>query len=911
MRLLYFAGLLFALLAPLSVRSAPVDPPVKNPQAAMTTCAERDILLELYNATNALGWTTSTGWEDGADDPTCSYCDWYGITCNAAGRVIGIDLDGAPDGLNSGGMGNNLFGSLPSSIVGLTELEWLFLKSDPISGQLPNDIGQLSNLRRLALVGLLIDGAIPESMGDLFNLERLQIDLTELSGGIPASFGNLTNLEWLRVRENRNLTGTLPAEMANLTSLIRLQMENNAFTGPLPTGLGDLVINGALQHVYLNGNNFSDCFPADYLSICGLGQSNTSQVPGYDFRNNPNLPGNGDLFGTVCSAETGICFSCEDYGVTMSLDEVEACVGEQTELIFTITNGQPADYVIRYRRNGAIQTAVSTNGTTSTSVVVTAPTGTATFSLVSAIEENDCEAASLGPNISLNGIPSGLPTFNLPSFLCPNQSAFPLPTTATNGISGSWELDESPISSLDAASLPPGLVTLTFIPDNNICAETTFFEILIADEAACDPNSNACATGDCGSMIDLNLSADSDTLCSGEELVVSNFSDAGFEFFVVDWGDGTVDTVNDYQELLHTYPDLDACTNAPFVDYSVQIKGYEVCAELRCVITEFPVTVLTPVDADFIMPASVCASDVVAFDNLSCNATRYLWDFGDGTTTTEALPSHQFAPGTYTVQLTVENDCSMATIAIDITVTATGEGCVNTCEDALDCADDLVFSINDACTDTLTISDFLVGEWGCLTEDDLYFVLADQDVSNGPVLDGTGDFFFFVHCIGPNCATANFNGCGGIVTVRSEVEPVVDYCPRDTVILLPEEQETLLFNPEEPIFSFCGPLNISYQVRASNGSLLLEGEGRIDSLVVGSDTLSITFGATDLGGEYFVSCTYLVQPIPTPPTEADFAFFFARNLPDCEQSNGSIITTYQGVNNLDLYTFNWSDGANE
>ena len=35
------------------------------------------------------------------------------------------------------------------------------------------------------------------------------------------------------------------------------------------------------------------------------------------------------------------------------------------------------------------------------------------------------------------------------------------------------------------------------------------------------------------------------------------------------------------------------------------------------------------------------------------NVTQYLWDFGDGTSSTEANPLHSFAPGIYTVSLNV------------------------------------------------------------------------------------------------------------------------------------------------------------------------------------------------------------------------------------------------------------------
>lgn len=51
----------------------------------------------------------------------------------------------------------------------------------------------------------------------------------------------------------------------------------------------------------------------------------------------------------------------------------------------------------------------------------------------------------------------------------------------------------------------------------------------------------------------------------------------------------------------------------------------------------------------------------VVFSNASQQATDYLWDFGDGTTSTEANPTHQFPDsGTYTVTLT-SSSCGSAT----------------------------------------------------------------------------------------------------------------------------------------------------------------------------------------------------------------------------------------------------------
>lgn len=63
------------------------------------------------------------------------------------------------------------------------------------------------------------------------------------------------------------------------------------------------------------------------------------------------------------------------------------------------------------------------------------------------------------------------------------------------------------------------------------------------------------------------------------------------------------------------------------------------------------------VKADFtVSPTSICAGSSVTFDNLSQNALTYLWNFGDGGTSTAYEPTHTYTTGgAYTVTLTATN----------------------------------------------------------------------------------------------------------------------------------------------------------------------------------------------------------------------------------------------------------------
>ncbi|MBK9018238.1 MAG: choice-of-anchor B family protein [Saprospiraceae bacterium] len=57
------------------------------------------------------------------------------------------------------------------------------------------------------------------------------------------------------------------------------------------------------------------------------------------------------------------------------------------------------------------------------------------------------------------------------------------------------------------------------------------------------------------------------------------------------------------------------------------------------------------------------------FFNISANATSYLWDFGDGSTSTAQEPFHSYAiNGTYTVVLTASGDCGISTFEQEVVI---------------------------------------------------------------------------------------------------------------------------------------------------------------------------------------------------------------------------------------------------
>lgn len=93
-------------------------------QLGVPAYQDRNILMAIYEATGGSQWTNHANWT--TDAPTS---EWYGVTTNQEGRVIEIVL---PD--------NNLKGSLPADLKGLSELQRLVLNGNQLSGKFPKEL---------------------------------------------------------------------------------------------------------------------------------------------------------------------------------------------------------------------------------------------------------------------------------------------------------------------------------------------------------------------------------------------------------------------------------------------------------------------------------------------------------------------------------------------------------------------------------------------------------------------------------------------------------------------------------------------------------------------------------------------------------------------------------------------------
>lgn len=207
---------------------------------------QSEILAQLYDSTNGVGWLQNGGWCDG--DPCSS--TWHGVTCSGA-DVVGLTLTY-----------NNLHGPIPSALCGLTTLTFLRLSGNAIYGTLPECMGtSMSSLVELQLGGMVgekLSGTLPASYGSLSNLVTLSLEGNRLTGSVPCSYGALTRLRVVRLYDNE-LSGELGDCLLGMGSAsggtMNFYVGNNRFTGAAP------VMWPHLLRISAYGNLFTSLSP--------------------------------------------------------------------------------------------------------------------------------------------------------------------------------------------------------------------------------------------------------------------------------------------------------------------------------------------------------------------------------------------------------------------------------------------------------------------------------------------------------------------------------------------------------------------------------------------------------------------------------------------------------------------------
>ncbi|CAJ2668954.1 probable leucine-rich repeat receptor-like protein kinase At1g35710 [Trifolium pratense] len=242
---------------------------------------------------NSGWWNTSD-----ANYTISNRCNWGQISCNKAGSIIKITIDGYSDE----GVRGNIFGTLNLSTF--HNLESLVIKNVILQGSIPKEIGHLSKLTHLDLSSNYLVGEIPPSLGNLTQLKHLDIsdnlfngsfpititgiglihlDLSSNSfkGEVPHLIKNLRQLEYLDISYNC-IEGSIPFELGFLKNLTTLFLSNNRLKGEIPSSLGNLK---KLESLDISNNKIEGSIPLELGFLRKLTRLNLSFN-----RLNGNLP---------------------------------------------------------------------------------------------------------------------------------------------------------------------------------------------------------------------------------------------------------------------------------------------------------------------------------------------------------------------------------------------------------------------------------------------------------------------------------------------------------------------------------------------------------------------------------------------------------------------------------------------
>ncbi|KAJ4782812.1 Protein kinase family protein [Rhynchospora pubera] len=154
---------------------------------------------------------------------------------------------------------NEISGSIPAEIGGLTSLGDLELYQTNLGGTIPLDIGKLLNLRWVDLSENMMSGEIPSTLGNLTSLNVLILDSNSFEGRIPLELSNMQALEYLNFSSNK-LSGAIPKEIMIRTSFaIAIDLSNNYLNSTIPPEIGKLINVGK---IVLSNNRLSGGIPS-------------------------------------------------------------------------------------------------------------------------------------------------------------------------------------------------------------------------------------------------------------------------------------------------------------------------------------------------------------------------------------------------------------------------------------------------------------------------------------------------------------------------------------------------------------------------------------------------------------------------------------------------------------------------
>ncbi|XP_071740760.1 leucine-rich repeat receptor protein kinase HPCA1-like [Rutidosis leptorrhynchoides] len=190
---------------------------------------------------------------------------------------------------------NKLSGPIPPKIFNsdMVLIHVLF-DGNQLTGTIPSTIGNVTTLEALRLDRNALEGEVPSSLNSLTSLGELHLSFNKLRGALPDLSG-MAALTYLDLSNNLFQESDLPLWLTKLSSLSTLVMEFGSLKGKLPQALFGLP---GIQLVRLKNNNFNGTLfmgnkISDNLNLVDLQSNKIDSVTLSDeYKNTLELYGN-------------------------------------------------------------------------------------------------------------------------------------------------------------------------------------------------------------------------------------------------------------------------------------------------------------------------------------------------------------------------------------------------------------------------------------------------------------------------------------------------------------------------------------------------------------------------------------------------------------------------------------------
>lgn len=296
-------------------------------------------LMELYKATNELGWTYQQNW--GSDKPVY---EWYGLSPVASlAEYNGVPVYcGNIDLWDIDLSFNNLKGVIPEDFWAICKafrsidlsyntnynkpqyerlpylegsvlpdnvwhdaLVKVALAHSGIKIQLDSKLGNAMNLQELDLSYCNVTSQIPDVVTKLEKLKVLNLEGAGLLGTIPNNIGNLKKLEELNLAVNFDFGGTFPESIYEMTKLKKLDFAGTKISGTLSARVKNME---SIELLYLGKSHMRGEIPEEIGMLKNLyGRNGNIGFAGAHFTNIPEFyrfvhsyNGDWDSWGHMC-----------------------------------------------------------------------------------------------------------------------------------------------------------------------------------------------------------------------------------------------------------------------------------------------------------------------------------------------------------------------------------------------------------------------------------------------------------------------------------------------------------------------------------------------------------------------------------------------------------------------------------